>query len=228
MCDRTALVHLRLPNDSTAPALARRVVNDVCCRVHRTDPRHEAELLVSEMVTNAFRYGAPPITLDVDCEADAGLLVKVGDTGAAPLTVRTPHPDAQSGRGLSLLHGFSDDWGVERTDAGKYVWFRLHPPATDPHLELDLGFEHDITRLDENVNSGSGNAVDAIPAARVATRHAMTSAPAVALALPAFDEGSPWPAVLAITVVFAAGSVVAAVLRAQRRSRPPRDDLDRP
>jgi len=129
VCVRTAVVQVTLPHDPSAPSLARQVVEDAACRAHHTGALAEAELLVTEVVTNAFRYGAPPITLEVTCEADDGLVVQVGDTGTAAPVPRDTGVDDVSGRGLALVDVMSDDWGVEPTRAGKNVWFRLRPPA---------------------------------------------------------------------------------------------------
>lgn len=62
-------------------------------------------------------------------------------------------------------------------------------------------------------------APNGMPVASATTRDGQALAPAAALALPSFAAGSPWRAVLAMAVVFAAAAVVGAVLRSQRRRR---------
>jgi two-component sensor histidine kinase len=97
----------------------------------------DAQLLVSELVTNAVSYGGPPLVLRVHCDETAGLLVDVRD-GTPALPQRTQATDQdEHGRGLELVELLAESWGV-RPDAdpraegrpgadGKVVWFRLHP-----------------------------------------------------------------------------------------------------
>ncbi|MFE7354789.1 ATP-binding protein [Streptomyces sp. NPDC057543] len=92
----------------------------------RAEPAEVAELLLSELVTNALihtRHGAV-VTLSV---ASAGLRVEVRDfvSGLPPSYV----PDADDGthgRGLFLVESLADAWGVGAHALGKVVWFELH------------------------------------------------------------------------------------------------------
>ncbi|GLX02424.1 ATP-binding protein [Microtetraspora sp. NBRC 16547] len=83
-----------------------------------------AELLVSELVTNALRHGSggPVLTLT---SADGTLRCEVEDE--SPVPVRTcPAPlDDEGGRGLLLVDALSSSWGTGRTGRGKVVWFEL-------------------------------------------------------------------------------------------------------
>ena len=84
-----------------------------------------AELLTSELVTNAIRHEpGKTIVLDIGC-ACGELRVDVHDTShALPALVNAP-ADAETGRGLMLVATLSDDWGCYRTRAGKAVYFEL-------------------------------------------------------------------------------------------------------
>lgn len=87
----------------------------------------DAELLASELVTNAVQHGSPVIELDVAAGASS-LTVRVADGGVAlPAQRRRPARDEPRGRGLRLVEQMAADWGVEtdRGGAGKTVWFRL-------------------------------------------------------------------------------------------------------
>ncbi len=95
------------------------------CRAHQTRVLDEALLLVSELVTNAVRHGAPPITMHVACDHNTGMTVRVSDTNPASPTGGTADHEQESGRGVGLVDLLSDDWGVEAAEAGKAVWFRL-------------------------------------------------------------------------------------------------------
>lgn len=124
MCDVSGPAQTRLPNDATAPGLARSFLRDAACDVHHAEVLDEAQLLVSELVTNAVLHGAPPITVRVECDG-ARLLVSVTDGSSDPAQLRDAGPDAVSGRGIRLVDFISDQWGVQPAEPGKDVWFTL-------------------------------------------------------------------------------------------------------
>ena len=87
----------------------------------------DAELLVSELVTNAVKYGPEhgEIRLIVDAH-DEHVRVTVHDTGAGPLPEMRPPdrlPHEGGGHGLRLVDMVSDRWGVER--GSTRVWFEF-------------------------------------------------------------------------------------------------------
>lgn len=126
MCEVQAPSQTQLPDDARAPALARAFLRDAACETHHARVVDEAELLVSELVTNAVLHGAPPITMRVECDGSNGLRVSVTDNNPEPARVRQAGPADESGRGMRLVDVISDDWGIEpRSDVGKDVWFRL-------------------------------------------------------------------------------------------------------
>lgn len=86
----------------------------------------DAELALSELVTNAVLHGQAPITLHLRRD-DTGLRVEVGDGSALGPAVSLLDPTAVTGRGLLLVSATSDTWGVEARGEGKVVWFELSP-----------------------------------------------------------------------------------------------------
>ncbi len=90
-----------------------------------------AELLTSELVTNAIRH-EPGETIKLFITCSCGhLRVYVHDTSRAfPIPVDAP-ADAEAGRGLMLVASLSTDWGCYRTPAGKAVYFTL---ALEPEI----------------------------------------------------------------------------------------------
>ena len=84
-----------------------------------------AELLTSELVTNAIRHEkGDTITVVITC-AYGQLHVDVHDTSCTlPVPMDGP-PDAETGRGLVLVAGLSSSWGYYRTQKGKAVYFTL-------------------------------------------------------------------------------------------------------
>lgn len=115
-----------LPADPTAPRIAREFLRDAFRGRQEGAVVDEAELLVSELVTNAIRHGAPPIELQVRCDGRDALEICVRDSDPAPPVPRDAGHDAEGGRGMLLVDLVSDRWGTE-TDAGdgKTVWFTL-------------------------------------------------------------------------------------------------------
>ncbi|MET8054746.1 ATP-binding protein [Streptosporangium sp. NPDC005286] len=90
-----------------------------------------AELLVSELVTNALLHGrgVPVITLSF---REGTLRCEVEDENPALLQVREEPDNDEDGRGLLLVDMLSRSWGTDRTRTGrpgKAVWFELpaHP-----------------------------------------------------------------------------------------------------
>ena len=91
------------------------------------DRTEDAVLLVSELVTNAVKYGPEhgEIRLII-AEDDQRMRVTVHDTGAGPLPEMRPRdrlPHEGGGHGLRLVDRVSDRWGVER--GSTRVWFEL-------------------------------------------------------------------------------------------------------
>ncbi len=117
---------VRLPSDLSAPRVAREFLRDDCCQGHPQEFVEKAQLLVSELVTNAVRHGAPPIDLQVRCAGDDTLQILVSDSDPGTPVAGDPGPDAEGGRGMMLVDLISEDWGLEDDpDDGKVVWFTL-------------------------------------------------------------------------------------------------------
>ncbi len=126
--DVTAVISL--PHDASAPALARQFIDE-----HRDhlDPSmiEDAQLLVTEIVTNAVRYGRPEIVVQLRLDPPA-LGIAVADAGAQlpdRPAVMPKNPAATGGRGLGIVDALATQWGVipGTNAAGKIVWFDIHP-----------------------------------------------------------------------------------------------------
>jgi anti-sigma regulatory factor (Ser/Thr protein kinase) len=112
-------VDLALDPDSAAEA--RRALGEVSDHL---SPRRleDAQLLVSELVTNAIRHAG----LDAD---DRALRIEVRDPGRGfEVSEPAPDPARPSGWGLYLVRELSDRWGVERSEETR-VWFELDREA---------------------------------------------------------------------------------------------------
>ncbi|WP_404816267.1 SpoIIE family protein phosphatase [Streptomyces thermolineatus] len=79
------------------------------------------ELVVSELVTNAVRYGGDgPVRLRL--LRDTTLICEVSDTSSSSPRIRRAGTTEEGGRGLFLVARFSQDWGARYTPGGKTVW----------------------------------------------------------------------------------------------------------
>ncbi|WP_435610582.1 SpoIIE family protein phosphatase [Streptomyces sp. C10-9-1] len=85
------------------------------------------ELLVSELVTNALRYGEGEIRLRL--LRDRTLVCEVWDAGLVQPRRRRARDTDEGGRGLQLVGLLSAGWGSRRTPRGKTVWFELGLPG---------------------------------------------------------------------------------------------------
>jgi anti-sigma regulatory factor (Ser/Thr protein kinase) len=117
---------IQLEPSGSAPAQARRLVRRVLADMVSDDLTDTAELLVSELVTNAITHGTGMVTLSIDCAKDE-LSVTVSDDDPKQPEIQPERLMALGGRGLRMIDSLASEWGVTpRTDGpGKDVWFRL-------------------------------------------------------------------------------------------------------
>ncbi|MFI7102346.1 SpoIIE family protein phosphatase [Streptomyces sp. NPDC050161] len=78
------------------------------------------ELVVSELVTNAIRYGSAPIQLRLILEHT--LICEVWDGNSTSPYLRHPRTTDEGGRGLFLISQFTHRWGTRYTTDGKIIW----------------------------------------------------------------------------------------------------------
>lgn len=101
------------------------------------DPADIAELLVSELATNAVvhAHGRYRLTLSLEngrlrcAVADEGADLPDASCGESP----NADTDAENGRGLLLVDALADRWGSGRVEGGvgKEVWFELDVEMPD-------------------------------------------------------------------------------------------------
>jgi len=92
------------------------------------------ELILSELITNAIRYGAPPIK--VRLLHNRSLICEVSDGSSTSPHLRRARATDEDGRGLFLVAQFARRWGTRYTSGGKVIWTEqsLHNgEATIPH-----------------------------------------------------------------------------------------------
>ena len=131
-------------------AQARRWVLGVCDELGRDDLRENAELAMSEVVTNAILHGRDPITVRLRGTRDHPR-VEVRDASPEPpeLAAEDPAQDFLDdlptfGRGLAIVAFFCEAWGAERDGAGKLVWFvPSSAPPEQPAMGVVLGWDEE-------------------------------------------------------------------------------------
>ena len=127
---------LRLPASPVAASVARHAVAGLAPFL---DPgvAENAELLVSELVTNSVRHAGLPSEASIEFSVRASpevLMVEVADAGqgfngslARPRVVAGSA--SASGWGLFLVDRIADRWGAVQVDGETRVWFELSPGA---------------------------------------------------------------------------------------------------
>jgi len=127
---------LQLPHDPRAPGIARVTLRTVLAAHGLAELASTAELLASELLTNAHLHTKGQYALRILSAEPHRLRVAVWDTdprvppgfreGGAPVLV--PPQDAECGRGLPLVRASADAWGVSvlrelgASKGGKLLW----------------------------------------------------------------------------------------------------------
>ncbi|WP_246585790.1 ATP-binding SpoIIE family protein phosphatase [Streptomyces yatensis] len=117
--DRTAT--WALDDDRTAPAIARRHArSQLATWGVDEDTAYATEEIVSELVTNALRYGAPPVRLHLI--KDRTLTCEVHDSSPTAPRLRHAGTVDEGGRGLFICAQLAQNWGIRYNGQGKTVW----------------------------------------------------------------------------------------------------------
>ncbi len=135
--DRTR--RLSLPAHPSAVPRARRLLGQTLRGWGLDGLSDSAQLLVSELVTNAVKAAGPagcrsgpggraPVSLTLQL-TDTCLELEVWDASPGSPVLREPGPTAECGRGLLIVDMLSSSWGQRPADGGKVVWCELGLPA---------------------------------------------------------------------------------------------------
>jgi serine phosphatase RsbU (regulator of sigma subunit)/anti-sigma regulatory factor (Ser/Thr protein kinase) len=122
------IVSWTLPAELTSAKKARSLIRRPLKRWELAELVPVAELLVSELVTNAVRYAQGKIGLRLVLEG--GLVIEVLDDSAALPRLRHPDDSDERGRGLQVVSQLAQRWGARRAVSGKVVWCELPLPYT--------------------------------------------------------------------------------------------------
>ena len=116
----------KLPSDPQSVGRARELAREALESWGLEGLVDTTELLVSELVTNALRYGEGEIRLRL--LLDRTLVCEVWDGNLVQPRRRRARDTDEGGRGLQLVGLLSAGWGSRRTPHGKTVWFELALP----------------------------------------------------------------------------------------------------
>ncbi|MER5730323.1 SpoIIE family protein phosphatase [Streptomyces sp. NPDC002138] len=109
-----------LPADPAQVSAVRAAATDQLARWGLDELAFTAELLLSELVTNAVRYGTEPI--QVRLIHDRALICEVSDGSSTAPHLRRADTTDEGGRGLFLVAQLAQSWGTRYTHRGKVIW----------------------------------------------------------------------------------------------------------
>ncbi len=109
-----------VPNDPAAVGEVRSQVTRRLGEWGLDDLVFTTELILSELVTNAIRYGGE--TVHVRVVRDRSLICEVFDSSSTSPHLRYAAMTDEGGRGLFLVAQLAERWGTRYTPAGKVIW----------------------------------------------------------------------------------------------------------
>ncbi|MFJ3778052.1 SpoIIE family protein phosphatase [Streptomyces sp. NPDC090075] len=117
---------LPLPAESRAAPLARAATRrQLAAWDIGEEDAFTAELIVSELVGNAIRHGAPPLRLRL--VLDRHLTCEVSDAAECAPHLKHARTIDEDGRGLFIIASLADAWGTRYNGDGKTVWAQRCP-----------------------------------------------------------------------------------------------------
>ncbi|MCC3769577.1 SpoIIE family protein phosphatase [Streptomyces sp. UNOC14_S4] len=147
--DRHRIATWELPADPALVTSVRAAVTHQLSEWGLDEAGFAVELLLSELVTNAIRYGSGPIR--VRLLYDRALTCEVADGSSTAPHLRHAATTDEGGRGLFLVAQLSQSWGARYTADGKVIWAEcpLEMPAgrdgsaADPAAGIAAGIDFD-------------------------------------------------------------------------------------
>jgi anti-sigma regulatory factor (Ser/Thr protein kinase) len=117
-----------LPRRYDAGTQARGLIRSRLAGVVPASTVEDIALAVTELVTNAFRHGEGRIELRVEVTDESVKGEVIDDGGGFEYEMRSHGFDEVGGRGLQIVGGLSEQWGIH--EGTTHVWFEV--PIHDP------------------------------------------------------------------------------------------------
>ncbi|WP_441248450.1 SpoIIE family protein phosphatase [Kitasatospora sp. McL0602] len=124
--DTYRLAVLPLAGDLAMVGHARRFTRDTLAGWELGTLSDLAELLTSELITNALTHAGAPTELRIF--RNRLLTVEVADIDSHPPMLRRAADSDEGGRGMHLVNELAHRWGSRSTTEGKVVWYELEIP----------------------------------------------------------------------------------------------------
>ncbi|MFI7498957.1 SpoIIE family protein phosphatase [Streptomyces sp. NPDC049687] len=129
--DADHVAALGLPSDPSVVSDARKFVSAQLAAWELEGMAFTTELMVSELVTNAIRYGKAPVQLRMILQST--LTCEVSDASSTAPHLRRAQVFDEGGRGLQLVAALAHSWGTRHNREGKVIWAeQLLPADGDP------------------------------------------------------------------------------------------------
>ncbi|MEU9884350.1 ATP-binding protein [Sphaerisporangium sp. NPDC051011] len=113
-----------LPSDPAMVGEARAMVRKTLTDWGLPHLVDDAELVISELVTNALIHGVGPVVMALH-DAGPALIGAVTDHCTTPPAARNPDFEDTGGRGMGIVRALAASWGVWPYPTGKTIWFTL-------------------------------------------------------------------------------------------------------
>lgn len=124
-------IRIPVPADPSAVGRVRRSMARTLRAIGLESIVDDFQIVASELVTNAVRYGADPVEIAVSIQ-DGNVRISVTDSNVDSFPATKPPTDTQgSGRGLHLIAALSSSWGITEHDNKKTVWAELPIQRTE-------------------------------------------------------------------------------------------------
>jgi anti-sigma regulatory factor (Ser/Thr protein kinase) len=118
-----------VPATSHGPAAARRLVAALLPVWGFPDLKDDAELIVSELVTNAYLHAPGGDSFELELvRRTEGVRISLADGASVRPMIADLSADHPSGRGMAIIAALASRWGAEDHHGGKRVWVDLERP----------------------------------------------------------------------------------------------------
>ena len=115
-----------IPATIHGPAVARSFVAALLNARGLQHLTYRAQLVVSELVTNAYQHAPGTDSFELEVTAtDESIRVSLADGSAVRPTIAALDQDAPRGRGMRIVQAAATGWGSDDHHGGKRVWAEI-------------------------------------------------------------------------------------------------------